>query len=103
MEQALQAYIQKILQSREYREYAEVRDKVKLVPDLKKQIDEFRTKNFELQTGDDAAFEKIEQFEKEYEDFMEIPLVSEFLAAELAFCRMMQKNNSVIMNAIPFE
>ena len=100
---ALDAYIQEILDSPEYKEYAKVRDKVKLCPDLKAQIDEFRAKNFEMQRTGEDAFEKLEAFEKEYGEFRDIPLVSEFLEAELAFCRMMQQNNSVIMNAIHFE
>lgn len=100
---ALDAYIQELLQSPEYKEYAAVLDKVKLYPDLKAQIDEFRTKNFEMQRSGDVAFEKLEEFEREYGEFRDIPLVSEFLQAELAFCRMMQENNNVIMNAIRFE
>lgn len=103
MEQALQAYIDKILESEEYREYAIQRDKVKQQPELKAQIDVFRTKNFEMQTGKDLVFEKIEAFEKEYEGFRENPLVADFLEAELAFCRMMQKYNGRIMDAIDFE
>ena len=103
MERALEAYIQAILHSPEYKAYAEVRDKVKLYPDLKIQIDEFRTKNFEMQRSGDVAFEKLEELERKYEEFRDIPLVSEFLEAELAFCRMMQQNNNCIMNAIHFE
>ena len=103
MEHALNAYIQEILNSPEYKGYAEIRDKVKLYPDLKAQIDEFRTRNFEIQRSNDAAFEKLEAFEREYGEFRDIPMVSEFLEAELAFCRMMQQNNNVIMNAIRFE
>ena len=67
------------------------------------QIDEFRAKNFEMQTGKDMVFEKIEAFEKEYRDFRENPLVNDFLAAELAFCRLIQNNNARIADAIDFE
>ena len=42
-------------------------------------------------------------FEREYEKFRENPIVDEFLRAELALCRMMQKNNLIIMDAIRFE
>lgn len=103
MEHALQVYIQGILDSKEYREYAEIRDKVKEYPELKERIDEFRARNFEMQRSKDAVFENLEALEKEYEEFIEIPMVSEFLEAELAFCRMIQHNNSVIMKAIHFE
>ncbi len=103
MEQALQTYIDKILESEEYRAYVEQRDKVKQYPELKKQINEYRARNYEMQTSKEMVFEKIEAFEREYMDFLENPLVSDFLAAELAFCRMMQRNNGKIMDAIDFD
>ena len=39
----------------------------------------------------DALFDEIDRFEKEYEEFRKNPIVSDFLAAELAFCRMYQE------------
>ncbi len=103
MERALDVYIQEILKSPEYKEYAQMRDEVKRYPDLKAQIDEFRTRNFEMQRSKDAAFDKLDEFERQYGEFMDMPMVYEFLDAELAFCRMMQQNNNVIMKAIHFE
>ncbi len=103
MEQALQAYIEKILDSEEYHEYVIQKERVKQYPELKKQIDEFRARNYEMQTSKEMVFEKIEAFEREYMDFRENPLVEDFLAAELAFCRMMQKANGRIMEAIDFD
>ncbi len=103
MKEALQAYIEQILESTEYREYALQRDLLKKDPLLRAQIDEFRTKNFEMQMRNDMVFQNIAAFEREYEEFMEHPQVSEFLEAELAFCRMMQRNNAVIMDAIDFD
>ena len=81
----------------------EQRERVKQYPDLKKQIDEFRRRNFEMQNSEDLVFEKIEFFEKEYEDFRDNPLVADFLEAELAFCRMMQRHYGEVMRAIDFE
>ncbi len=103
MEQSLQAYIEKLLKSKEYQKYVEQRERVKQYPDLKKQIDEFRRRNFEMQNSEDLVFEKIEFFEKEYEDFRDNPLVADFLEAELAFCRMMQRHYGEVMRAIDFE
>lgn len=103
MEQALQAYINKLLDTSEYKEYALQKEKVKQYPELKEQIDAYRAKNFEMQTSKDMVFEKIEAFEEEYRDFRENPLVDDFLAAELAFCRLLQKNNAWIIDAIDFE
>ena len=103
MEQALQAYIDQLLETPEYKEYTLQKEKVKQYPELKAQIDEFRARNFEMQTSKDMVFEMIEAFEREYRDFRENPLVNDFLAAELAFCRLIQRNNARITSAIDFE
>ena len=103
MEQSLQAYIDKLLQSEAYLKYVEQKERVKQYPELKKQIDEFRKRNFEMQNSRDMVFEKIEAFEREYADFRDNPLVADFLEAELAFCRMMQTHYAKVLEAIDFE
>lgn len=102
MDVALQAYIDELLASAEYREYVAQRERVLKVPGLKAQIDEFRTRNYQMQTGRDMVFEKIEAFEREYADFRDNPLVDDFLAAELAFCRMMQDHYGKVLDAVDF-
>lgn len=101
---ALEQLIAAILDSEEYRAYDEQRNAVNQYPDLKAQIDEFRERNFLIQISDDPnALEKLEQFEKEYADFRENAMVADFLAAELAFCRMMQDVNLRMTEAMHFE
>lgn len=100
---ALQQMIESILNSQVYREYDVQRRRVKEYPELKAQIDEFRNRNFELQTNENTEIEQIDQFEKEYAEFRENPLVSDFLAAELAFCRMMQDIELRLTEAMHFE
>lgn len=100
---AVERLIAAVLDTQEYRVYSAQCEKVKQYPELKTQIDEFRKKNYQMQTSRDTAFEKIEQFEREYADFREDPLVSDFLAAELAFCRMMQDVNIRVTAALHFE
>jgi len=56
-----------------------------------------------LQTSKDTNFDKIDQFTRENEAFRENPLVSDFLAAELAFCRMMQEIDVKLAEAMDFE
>ena len=86
-----------------YQNYARERDRVRQYPELKAQLDDFRRRNYELQISADTDFHKIDQFERDYEDFRENPIVDEFLAAELAFCRMIQKANMQITEAIDFD
>ena len=103
MDEALTVYVVAIKRTTEYQDYVRVLNRVKEVPGLKEQLDNYRQENFILQNGDDASLEAIERFEKKYEGFRTEPLVEEFLAAELAFCRMMQYNNSLVIQAIHFE
>lgn len=100
---AVEQLIESVLASDIYKEYYRQLEKIKEEPGLKEQIDEFRRRNYILQTRQEYDFNKIDEFEREYEDFRENPLVSDFLAAELAFCRMMQKINLHITEAIHFE
>ena len=102
---AVNKLIAEIKDTREYQVYEREKEKVKRFPDLKAQIDEFRVRNYKLQsmTNDDELFHKMEEFEREYEKFREDPLVSDFLAAELDFCRMMQKVNIEVTAALDFD
>ena len=102
VENSMEKLIESILESETYKEYDRQRIKVNQNPELKAQIDEFRHRNYEFQNNN-TTFDKIEEFEREYAGFREIPLVSDFLAAELAFCRLMQDINIRITAAVNFE
>lgn len=102
IDSSIQQLIASILESETYKEYDLQRNRVNQNPELKKQINEYRRRNFELQSNN-SAFEKIDEFEREYTKFREIPLVADFLAAELAFCRMMQDVSIRIVAALNFE
>ncbi len=103
IDNAVEHIIDAILSSEEYRQYDVQRNKVNQYPELKAQIDEYRKLNYELQNRKDYAFDKIDAFEREYAVFRENSLVSDFLAAELALCRMMQGINLRITEAMHFE
>lgn len=100
---AVEQMIDAILNSEEYQTYREELLKVKQTPELKAQLDEYRKRNFLLQNSDDYAFDKLEEFEREFQEFRENPQVEAFLAAELSFCRMMQNVEERITGALHFE
>ena len=85
--QAVEQMVQAIRNTDAYLEYQKQLARVKEQSELKRQIDEFRTRNFELQTSKDTNFDK----------------VSDFLAAELAFCRMMQEIGLYVTDQMHFE
>lgn len=102
---SLNVFIEQIKQSSVYTEYMIQRDRLRENPDLKKQVDEYRQKNFQLQTQcyPDQLFDEIDRFQKEYESFRENPIVHDFLAAELALCRMVQKINYELVKALSID
>ncbi len=104
IDSAIEQLVAEILNTEEYHAYDEQRNKVKQFPELKAKIDEYRERNYLIQISEDGnTLEKLEAFEREYSDFRENPLVNDFLAAELAFCRMMQDVNLRITEAVHFE
>ena len=103
IDNALQQLIAAILASDVYSRYDVQRIRVNSMPELKAQIDEFRRKNLELQTNEHTTLEQIDSFERENAQFRENPVVDEFLAAELAFCRLIQELNLRLIDALHFE
>ena len=103
IESSLQQLIDDILASEIYKKYDVQRIRVNAMPELKAQIDEFRRRNLELQTNEHTTIAEIDGVEREYAKFRENPIVDEFLAAELAFCRLMQEINLRLTDAMHFE
>ncbi len=103
IDQSLQQLIDDILSSDIYRAYDVQRKLVNEQPELKAQIDDYRIRNFELQSSENITFEQIDQFEREYAAFRENKLVADFLAAELAFCRLQQNISARLTEAMHFE
>lgn len=100
---SLQRLIDAVLESEIYHKYKIQCMRVNMYPDLKAQINEYRNRNLQLQTNENTTLEQLERFEQEYAGFRDDPIVSDFLAAELAFVRMMQDINLKLTEAIQFE
>lgn len=103
LDSATDALIKAVLATEEYKAYAEELKKVKEFPELKEQIDDFRRRNFQLQSSADNDFNKLDQFEREYAAFRENILAQDFLAAEVDLCRLIQDLNMRITAALQFE
>lgn len=103
IDSATDEFIAAILETDVYQSFAQELAKVKKQPGLKAQIDNFRRRNHEMQMSADMDFNKLDRFEKEYEDFRSNPLVADFLAAEVDLCRMIQRINTRIVSGINFE
>lgn len=105
VKKATESFIDEIRKSEVYREYDHQKEMLKKQPELFAMVAEFRQRNFELQkeTPGEELLDKLDAFEREYEEFRANPLVDDFLEAELAFCRMMQEINVLITAELDFE
>ena len=105
VEQAIENLLSVIRQTKEYADYRCQLDKINKQPELRRQIDEFRRENFELQnnTPEDQMLQRVEEFEEKYQIFRENPLVNDFLTAETGFCRRMKEINLKITEGLQFE
>jgi cell fate (sporulation/competence/biofilm development) regulator YlbF (YheA/YmcA/DUF963 family) len=104
-EKETESFIQKLYETDICKEYFRQKEYIKQYPELKAQIDEYRQKNYRLQNEADSSslFDEIDRFEREYEELRKNPLVNDFLAAELAFCRLYQEVNDKIATAFAIE
>lgn len=102
LDKATEVFTRALLETEEYQNYARELARVKQYPELKAQIDDFRKRNFVMQSGN-VNFAELDRFEAEYQTMRENPLVADFLAAEVDFCKMMQGVNLRITAAFEFE
>ncbi|MBP3604266.1 MAG: YlbF family regulator [Lachnospiraceae bacterium] len=102
---AVNRYTQAIKETEIYKNYYNRLAVLKQNPETLAKVNEFRQRNYELQRNyrQDELLQKLEAFEKEYEDLMENPIVDDFLQAELAFCRMMQDVENLVTEKLDFE
>ena len=84
--------IHEIINSEEYKEYTRLQHEIDRTPDLKRQVDEFRMKNFMLQNSPDESdlFIAMENLNKEYADMRNQDIVNRYLITEITFCRYMR-------------
>lgn len=94
-----------IVESPEYREYESCKEKVHEDPELFSRLLDFRKKGYILHNSKEGKelYDEVERFEKEYGDFQRMPLVTEYMAAELSVCQMMQKINRELLDSIDLE
>lgn len=93
-----------IRDSQIYKNYRVQVEKIEKQPGMLDKINEFRRRNFELQSVEpsESMLDKVEAFNKEYESFSELPMVADFLQAELDLCRLMQDVQVRLTKAIDF-
>ncbi len=94
-----------IVHSEEYQQYLRIRERVKREPDKEQAIHEFRRRNFALRKDGEHEdlFEESDRLGQEFAQLRSEPLVNDYLASELAVCRLFQKINRTLMEEIVFD
>ena len=97
--------IHEILNSEEYKEYRRLQAEMDRIPDLKRQVDEFRMRNFELQNSQDVPdmFVAMENLNNEYADMRNQDIVNRYLMTEITFCRFVRDIYKDIVEAIDID
>ena len=104
MKQEINQLVTAIKNSEEYLRMQRAKRKLDEFPDLKRQVNEFRVRAYQLnKEGAPDLFEMMDHMEREYAGMRENPYVQEFLASELAVCRMFQQVNWTLLQELEFD
>lgn len=87
------------------KKYKRLNEQIRAIPEKKNRLMEFRRKNFLLQNAKEGidVFTETVRLKKEYEDLFRDPLTADFLAAEVAVCRIVQLVTREIISCLDFE
>lgn len=102
---AIMTFVQEVKQSEAYSNYSLQLKRMKEQPELYGKVNEFRKKNFDIQNSEfpENVMERLEDLEREYAWLREDALAEDFLQAELAFCRMMQEVDVLVVRELDFQ
>lgn len=106
---SLKYYTEKLIaalkESDNYQKYEEVREEIAQDPELKRQLDEFRKRNYLMQAEDvpEDLFHEEEKMSKEYKEFRENELIESYLECELDICRNIQRIIQKVMVSIDLD
>lgn len=91
--------------STEYIRYQKALHKIREYPEIEKEVNEFRRKNYEIQKQKHSEYilDEALHLEQEYAALRRNPMVDDYLAAELALCRVIQEINLKLVGDLEFE
>lgn len=94
-----------IRSSEEYQEFKRLESIMMRNPDLKRQIDELRRQNFELQNTEDQIdmLDATENLNEQFKEVRSQEMVNQYLAAELSMCRLVQELCYTIVDSVDFD
>lgn len=87
------------------RSYTEAREKLDESPELRKTINEFRKRCYEIQNKEksDQISQHLEQLEKDFYQVRRNEVMNHYLETELAMCRLLKLVNETLIQAADFD
>lgn len=94
-----------ILDSEEYKEFKRLDEEIDRNPDLRRAVDEFRKRVFEVVNNDDIedAYTAMVNLNIEYSDMRRQDLVNRYLTAEICFSSLVKDVIKSIVDPIDME
>lgn len=105
LDESIDYLVSALRESPQYQKYQEMRAKIHMDPEKEQQVNEFRKRTYLLQNSREQKdlFTEIDRLQQESAPLRAQPDVTEYLAAELALCRMVQHINYRLMQEIDFD
>ncbi|MCC8138189.1 MAG: YlbF family regulator [Clostridiales bacterium] len=105
VEQCTQDLIDSFLQTEEYQRYQKLRELTDQDPALRRKLNEFRRRVYDVQTSGETLdhYSEQERLGRDASEFRKNELVDEYLKVELHLCRMIQNMVFQIADAIDLD
>ncbi|MDY3918814.1 MAG: YlbF family regulator [Candidatus Limivivens sp.] len=100
-----EALVEAIRNSETCHSYMEARDAINADPELRRTVNEFRKRTYEIQNSEDPdnIYEKLEKLEQDFYVVRKNELMNQYLQTELAMCRILQSINQRLVGSVDFD
>lgn len=99
--ECLDALIEEMRESRAYQNYLWMEEKLEKDPDLKSRVDDYRIRNYRLQQSENVdLYDAVDSLKRDSYALRKSEKANAYLEAELEVCKMVQKVQDRISEAI---
>lgn len=105
VEECTRALLEAIKNSGEYKNFEQAKAQIEGKPEARRKVDEFRKKAYLLQSSDSSIdlLDEMNRLAFERQELRKNEVVTNYLASELALCRMLQRISLEVMNVTDIQ
>ncbi|RDU22449.1 YlbF family regulator [Anaerosacchariphilus polymeriproducens] len=101
--QILDNLVKEIQKTEEYIHFIEAKKEIENYPDKVMIANDFRAKNFRLQTSDLELFDEMDDLEQEFASCLQDRIIGDYLKAELELCNIIREINCTIIEPLEID